>query len=45
MLDGIFLYNYIVSSPAELKKEKGEVLDNKQNEKSDLKINVVGKEK
>ncbi|WP_341504340.1 hypothetical protein [Mesomycoplasma ovipneumoniae] len=42
---GIFLYNYIVSSPVEEQKEKGEVLDNKQNEKTALKINVVGKEK
>ncbi|WNM15345.1 hypothetical protein [Mesomycoplasma ovipneumoniae] len=42
---GIFLYNYIVSSPAEEQKEKGEVLDNKQNKKTDLNINVVSKEK
>ncbi len=40
---GIFLYNYIVSSPAEEKKEKGEVLDNEQNKKTDLNINIIGK--
>ncbi len=42
---GIFLYNYIVSSPAEKQEQKGEVLDNKQNKKTDLNINVINKEK